>query len=174
MSETFAGSPAGTTYGTYAAAIVYIDARLGDAYRSWEALDVADRKRAMLTATAYLDSQAWLDDYDTFAERDAVAAFVSACYELAALVAADPAVVTPSDQGSLIQSVGAGGAQVTYFHPTSSKLGTAKLLPPVVDRLIGEYLAISQVGGPQGGTSQEGSCDNPFSACEDYDLTGPH
>lgn len=172
MSETFVGSPAGTAYGTYAAAVIYIDARLGDAYRAWEALAEADRKRAMLTATSFLDAMAWLDDYATFAARDAVAAFVSASYELAALVAADPGVVTVADQGNQIQTLSAGGASITYFHPTSARTGSASLLPPVLMRLVGQYLAASEVGGPQGGSSQKGSNDNPFSACEDYDANG--
>lgn len=174
MSEVLAGSPAGTIYGTYAAAVIHIDSQFGDAYRAWEALAVADRKRALLGAAAYLDRISWVDDYDTFAERDALAAFVTASYELAALAAEDASILAASDQGSNIARVYAGGAGVDFFNPTSTRLGSASKLPPILQALIGEHLASTEAATVFGGTGSTGDCENPFSACEDYDRTDPH
>lgn len=182
MSETFTGSPAGTTYGTYAAAVIYIDSQSGAAYRAWELRSVSDRKRDMLTATRYLDRQLWLDAYDTFTERDAYVLadaitypFVFATYELAAMIAADASVVTKADQGSNIARVYAGGAGVDFFNPTSLKFGSADKLPPILMALIGSLLA----GGSAAvlaavGPGVAGEDDNPLSDCEDFDRGEPH
>lgn len=163
----------GTVYGTYAAAVTYITGRYGESYTAWLALSADNRKRTLISAADYIDQQIWQDDYDTFAERDAVPAFVTASYELAVLIAADPEIVQALDQGSNIARVYAGGAGVDYFNPTSSKSGSAPKLPPILMRLIGQYLAASTTGGPDGGSGQEGSCHNPFSECSDYDRSEP-
>lgn len=173
MSEVLPGSPAGTIYGTYAAAVIYVDGQLGDAYRAWEDLDEADRKRALLTATRYLDQQVWVEVADTFAERDAIEAFQHASYELACMVAADPEIVTLSDQGSRISAAGAGGAFVNFAFPTTIAQGTAGLLPPILMRLIGEYLGGSGVSTAIGGIGEPGGCVNPLSECSDYDFSEP-
>ena len=174
MSETFVGSPAGTVYGNYAAGVIYVDSQLGDAYRAWETLTAPDRKRAMLSATAYIDRQSWIEAYDTFAERDVLAAFVTASYELAALVASDPDVVAALDQGSNIARVYAGGAGVDFHFPTSPKSGTAPTLPPVIESLLGRYLLSATGSGPQGGSGVSGDCHNPASDCCDFDRTEPY
>lgn len=174
MSEVLTGSPAGTIYGTYAASVIHIDSQFGDAYRAWEALTEANRKRALLGAAAYLNRQAWVAAYDTFAERDALAAFVTASYELAALAAEDAAVLAATDQGTNIARVYAGGAGVDFFNPTSFRLGTASKLPPILQLLIGAYLAATEAASVFGGTGNTGDEENPFSACHDYDRTDPH
>lgn len=171
MSEVLV-TPAGTIYGTYAAAVIYIDGQFGDAYRAWEALDVADRKRALLGATRYLDRQVWGDDYDTFAARDAIEAFQLACYELAALAAEDASVLGATDQSSNISSVGAGGASVTYFNPTSVESGSASKLPPILMQLLADYMGAADVV-VVGGYSQTGDCESAFSDCEDFDRSEP-
>ncbi len=174
MSEVLVGSPAGTIYGTYALAEIYIDSQYGAGYRAWEALAVAVRKRVLLSAAAYLNRQAWIADYDTFAERDALAAFPIASYELAALAASDPTVLSRLDQGSNIQSAGAGGASVTFFSPTSAARGSATVLPPILMGLVGAYLAISETAGPAASGGVSGSADNPFDGLSDFDRTGPY
>jgi len=175
MSEVVAiGAYNATIYGTFAAATAYLQTQYGDAYTAWLALAADDQKRTLAAATRYLDRQVWVADADTFAERDALEAFQLASYELAAMVAEDPAVISTLDQGSNIQSVGAGGAQVTYFAPTSAKRGSAPTLPPILMQLVGGYLAISEIGGPDGGESVSNDASNPFSDCSDFDRGDPY
>lgn len=176
MSETLTltGGATGQTYGTLAAATTYITAGLGEAYTAWLALAADDKKRALIGATRYLDRQRWVATADTFAERDAIAAFPLACYELAALAGADPTVLTRADQGSNIASVGAGGASVTYFNPTSARFGSASKLPQAAQDLVGAYLATATGGTAIGGLSNAGGSVNPFADINDYDRTEPY
>jgi len=174
MSEvlTIGGAYNATTYGTFADATAYMQTQFGDAYTTWLALAADDQKRTLVAATRYLDRQAWNEDADTFAERDAIAAFATATYELAALAADDPAILTTLDQGSNIQSVGAGGAQVTYFSPTSSKRGSAPVLPPILMNLLGSYLA--STSSVALGDGQSSCAPNPFGSCSDFDRKDPY
>ena len=177
MSElvTVSGSITGTIYGGFAAAGLYIGGSYGAAYTAWLALTTdAAKKQTLITAARYLDRQSWIEAYDTFAERDALAAFVTASYELGALIASDPGIVTKLDQGSNIQSVGAGGAQVTYFSPTSASRGSAPTLPPVIEALIGAFLSSVATSGPQAGSGVSGGCRNPLSDCVDFDRGEPY
>lgn len=174
MSQTLSGDVVGTIYGTVLGAETHIGSRLGDQYAAWLILGENDRNRALVSAASFLDGQVWVALADTFAKRDAIPAFVSASYELAALIAADPDIVTAADQGSNIQSLGAGGANITYFNPTSSRGGTAPRLPPILMRLIGSYLSSSATSiGVAAPIGQAGSCRNPFAECSDYDLVKP-
>jgi hypothetical protein len=165
-------SPDPTIYGTLAEAVAYITAMYGDQYTAWLALSSDNRNRTLVAAARYLDRQVWIDDYDTFAKRDALAAFKTASYELAALIADDPSVISVTDQGSNIARVYAGGAGVDYFNPTSASDGSAPVLPPVIQQLLGAYLAGSTAGtgSPWG---QSGACVNPMSACRDDGRDGP-
>jgi hypothetical protein len=176
MSEvvTIGGSYTATIYGTFAGATAYLQTQYGDAYTAWLALAADDQKRTLAAATRFLDRQAWNEDADTFAERDANEAFQTASYELAALVAEDSTIIAALDQGSNIQSVNAGGAGVSYFNPTSAVRGTAPTLPPILMQLVGGYLAISEVGGPDGGESQDSCARNPFADCSDFDRKDPY
>lgn len=162
-------SPDPTIYGTRAAAVAYITSMYGDAYTAWLALSTDNQNRTLVAAGRYIDRQVWVAAYDTFAERDALAAFPTATYELAALIADDPSVISVTDQGTNIARVYAGGAGVDYFNPTSAKTGSAPKLPPILMDLIGAYLASSAVGGPQGGASQSSGASNPFDDCLNMD-----
>jgi hypothetical protein len=176
MSETVTVSSGitGTIYGTQAAGEAYIGGSYGATYTAWLALATAPRKQTLIAAARYLDRQSWADDYDTFAERDAVEAFQFASYELAVLIARDAAIVTKADQGNNIQSVGGGGApSVTYFSPTSAARGSATVLPPVLHALIGSYLAATS-SAVYGGSGLSGSDENPFDDCSDLDRSEPH
>lgn len=175
MSEVVTiGTATATIYGTFVAATDYLSTMFGDSYTAWTDLEEADQKRTLVAATRYLDRQAWTDDYDTFAERDALEAFQLASYELAALVAEDPAVIAVTDAGSNIKGVGAGGAFVDYFNPTSTQFGSATKLPPILQDLIGQYLASSTALAAIGGDGQAGNCHDPFSDCSDYDRDEPY
>lgn len=174
MSETITvGSASETIHGTFSAADDYNSLNYGDAYDTWNALSDDNKKKTLAAAVRYLNAQTWADDYDTFAERDAVAAFATAQYELAVLIASDASVVQAIDQSSNISSVGAGGASVSYFAPQTVANGTATKLPPVVQRLVGQYLGTSGVT-VFGGYGQEGDEDSPFSDCEDYERGEPY
>lgn len=163
----------GDIYGTLAAAKQYIATKFGETYAAWRALDPDDddRKRTLITAKAYIDSHVWSDEADTVAERDAITAFVDASYELAVMILADPSIIEAADQGSNIQSLGAGSASISFFHPTTKN---ADPLPPILMRLIGSYLGAASSGGPVGGSGQSGSSVNPFSKCKDLDRGEPY
>lgn len=166
-----------TIHGTFVAAKAYIAMQFGETYDAWIALAAigavtADdrKKKTIATAVRYFNAQAWGADADTFAKRDAIAAFATAEYELAVMIAADPSVVAAADQGSNIRAVGAGGANVEYFNPTTD---SAPLLPPILMRMVGRYLAASS-DVPMTGGGQSGSCSNPFSSCEDPGRRDPY
>lgn len=173
MSETltFVNTAQARIYGSLAGALTY----LGSESTDWDDLATDETlQRLFVRAGRYLDHLPWEDDYSTFAARDALdlddgsvgdAAFPfrAASYELARLALADESVLTVADQSSNIQSLGAGGAQVTYFSPTSVERGTATALPPVLMKLIGGYLQAPSLAAA-GGRGQSGSCVNPFSS----------
>lgn len=187
MSEPLTiGTGTATIYGSFAGATAYFDTSGSEAAAAFQGLaDDTARKKKLVDATRYLNKIGYTTDYLTFAARDALdlgtgdadAAFPfrAACYELAALAAADASVLTVEDQGSNIRAVSAGGASVEYFAPTSAARGTASALPPVIMALIGPYLATSvDLLDQAGGTGETGSCSNPFGDCRDYDRREPY
>jgi hypothetical protein len=176
---TLSTSETETIHGTFALAKAYIAMMFGDAYDTWRnlaavgAVTADDRKKQTLAAAVrYLNAQTWLDDYDTFAERDAVTAFATAQYELAVLIANDPSVVTALDSGSNIRAVSASGASVEYFAPTSPGNRATKL-PPVIQRLLGSYLSVSSTV-VVAGFAATGDCESQFSDCADTDRDEPY
>lgn len=169
MSEliTLTGGATETIHGTYAAAVTYWEMSYGDAFDTISALSADNRKRCLATAVRYFNRQSWTEDADTFAERDAITAFATAQYELAALIAEDPSVVSAVDTGSNVSSLSAGSASIEFFNPTTD---AAPILPPIIDNLIGEYLSGPSTGVTIiGGFGNAGSACNPFSDDEDYD-----
>jgi hypothetical protein len=174
MSEVITvGTGTETIHGTYAGAIAYVDIMFGETYSTWSALAADDQKKTLAAAVRFLNAQSWAEAYDTFAERDLIAEFATAQYELAVLVANDPSVIQEADQGSNIQSLQAGSAGITFFNSTtSSGARSAPKLPPVLMRLLGGYLAASALSGPDGGESRPSCADNPF--FHDYKRSGPY
>lgn len=172
-TETLTTNETGQAYGSLAAAKTYIATKYGDTYAAWRALNANDddRKRTLITAKAYIDSQVWQDAYASDTARDAVTAFVSASYELAVMILADPTVVTLADQGSNIQQVSASGASVTYFNSTTK---AAPKLPPVLMRLVGQYLAAASGITATAGWGQSGSSTDPMSECEQDKRNRPY
>jgi hypothetical protein len=164
-----------TIYGTFAAAKDYIASTYGPQYTTWTALSDDDKKRTLIAALRYLEAFAW--DPTTaadFATRDAIAAFPQAEYELAVIVAGDPDVPGNIDQGSNIRGVGAGSARVDFFAPQSALFGTAPVMPQIVQRLVGQYLATSTASSGGAPDGQEASCESPFSPCEEYRRNWPY
>ncbi len=184
MSETitFTNGAQARIYGSRAGALGY----LGGETTDWDTVETdEDLQRLLVRASRYLDRLPWSTDYTDFDVRDAVdladgslgdAAFPfrAAMYELARLALDDDSVLTVDDQGSNIQSMGAGGAQITFFSPTSSQRGTAAILPLPVLKLIGGYLDASADDiAAEGGDGDTGSCVNPFGPCRDFDRNEP-
>lgn len=157
--------------GTYDGAVAYVEPMLGERYEAWFALDETKRKKSLVNAVRFLNALLWGEEADTFEKRDAIAAFATAQYELAVLVVEDSTVTDAADQGSNIQSMGAGSAQITFFNPTTKN---ADPLPPILMRLVGKYLAATSGRGPVGGSGQSGASVNPFSQCEDLDRGEPY
>lgn len=171
MSEVITvGTASETIHGTFDAGVAYISMLYGEAADAWLALPEDSQKRTLASAVRYLNAQNWDDDYDTFEKRDAIAAFAIAEYELAVLIADDASIVAESDQGSNIASLGAGSASISFFHPTTRG---ADRLPPVLMRLVGQYLAASRTRGANGGSGESSDARNPFSDCSDFDPNGP-
>jgi len=172
MSEVITiGTGSETILGTYDGAVAYVETMLGTRYDTWIAANETTRKKSLVSAVRFLNAQVWSEDADTFAERDAIDAFHNAQYELAVMIVEDSTVTDAADQGSNIQSMGAGSAQITFFNPTTKN---ADPLPPILMRLVGPYLSVSMTGLLDGGASQGGSCVNPFSSCKDLDREEPY
>jgi hypothetical protein len=71
--------------------------------------------------------------------------------EAAMLFAVDnAATAAQADQASNIHSLQAGSASITYFRSTSVDDGTADVLPPILDRLVGLWLSGTGIGDESG------------------------
>lgn len=172
MSEilTITGGHQGTTLGTLAAATSHMQTRYGSGYATWLGLSPDDQKRTLIAATEYIDRQSWKADADTFAKRDALAAFPKAAYELAALLSEDDTLVTMLDGGAELSSVGASGVSVS-FRERTAKRGAGLVLPGIVAQLVGKYLVTA---GSATAKAQSSNADNPFEAVSDCDRTEPY
>lgn len=177
MSEDIAiGTGTEKILGSYDDAVAYIEPMLGERYEAWMAGDATKRKKSLVNAVRFLNAQNWGSDADTFEKRDALVLngkpiFQEAQYELAVLVTEDSTVTDAADQGSNIQSMVAGTASLTFFNST---MKAAAKLPPILMRLIGRYLGAPTTSTLDGGSSQGGSCVNPFSDCADFDRKRPY
>lgn len=170
MSEVLViGTGSETVYGTQAGAIAYLTMMLGTRYDVWRALSSDDQKRTLATVRRFLDRYSWIESANTFAKRDALADFVSASYELAAVCAEDPSRLTSSG-GDGVSSVSGGGVSVSFFSPESSVSGGGKL-PDVVGQLLGKYLATVTITG---GYGVAGDAVSAFDDDSDYDRNRPY
>lgn len=178
MSEavTLTSGATGTVYGSLAAALLVLDTYIGDEYVAFIALDANTRKRAQIAAGRVIDSLNYADDYDTFAERDALQADASlpndqgypfrvASYLLAALGAFDSDLFSLSTQDQQVTSISIAGASLGLSGAARTDLTIASQLPSDVLALLSPYLDAAATGGlsAQGGRGQAGSDCNPFS-----------
>jgi hypothetical protein len=171
MSEatTLTSGQSATIYGSFAAASDYAATMFGPTYAAWRALQPDDQKRTLIAASRFFDAQGWDPaTAGTMADRDAIAAFPQASYELAVMIADDPTVLQTQDQGTNVRAVGAGSARVEFFNPTSAASGTAPLLPPPIMRLVGRYLALSVISMGGAPESQAAGCSSPFASTAEY------
>lgn len=142
----------------------YIGQRFGPSYTAWLLLSTDDKSRTMVSATSYIDSLQWqgtptglvngnvtflqwprsgIDGVDPLTVPTQI---VNATFELAVLIAAAPDLVQNVDSGSNVQSMGAGPASLSFFRPTFAANGSATVLPPLINRMIGQWLAGSGAG----------------------------
>lgn len=158
----------------------YISARFGPSYTAWLALTDDDKNRTLVSATSYIDSLQWqgtatgtvngnvtflqwprsgIDGVDSTTVPTQI---VNATFELAVLIAADPDLPQNADSGSNVQSMGAGPAQMSFFRPTFAANGSASVLPPLINRMIGQWLAGA-------GVALAGAKISGINACSDFD-----
>lgn len=142
-----------TIYGTSDGANVYWESSLGGTADAW-ADNAAKRDRALVQATRLIDRIQWIETADTFAERDAIQAFVDASYEIAGLLIVDPTFFTSETSGSNVKAIYAGdGVGVQFWAPT---LGITGRFPVQIQELIGAYL-VGQSGGLVSGSFSSGT-----------------
>jgi hypothetical protein len=166
-------------YGNDAEANTYFKTRIGAG--AWDAVEVLDKRKGLLTATRYLDRLRWVGTKTSPSQplawpREGVtdlegAAVVGtpdkvkfACYELAFALTQDASILdNASGTTGNKKRVKAGSVEVEYFRMTS---GTR--LPTVVHEWIREFLTgIGEVEfAIASGTSEEGSFFNTS-----YDVT---
>lgn len=175
-------------YGGLPACVHYLRPASDDSAIAFKALSSDDQGSRLIDATRYIDEMMWqgaatglvgvdpttlqwprsglTDQYGNPLDSTTVPIqVVNAAFEMAAILAGDPSASSNVDQGSNLQSMGAGGASLSFFRPTSAADGTASRLPTVVDRLIGRWLAssVSVAGGFISGTNAH---SNFLSVCD--------
>jgi hypothetical protein len=179
-------------YGGLTAATHYLLAKIGDAGTAWRSLTPDDQARMLIEASRYIDEQSWqglpttpavggtalkwprtgvIDATGVAVDSTTVPAnIVNAAFELAAILADDPDVIANADAGTNVKGVKAGSAAVDFFVPTSAADGSAPIFPPVVQRLVAQYLASSDLGG--GVVS--GTCgESKFEDSDKFERTWP-
>lgn len=145
----------------------YLQAAIGDGADDWRALIVASnadqRSRILVAASRFIDSLAWqgvptvpsvggttlqwprsnivLGDGTVVDPNSVPAPIAQGVMELCALIADDSSVLSQADSGSNIQSLQGGPARIQFFRPQSPQDGNATVLPVVLNRLVGRYLA---------------------------------
>lgn len=180
MSESITLTNAtATIYGSLAGARAYLGAESEDWDVSADSGITTDMRRALVKARRLLDRLSYLDDYDTFAERDAVdlgtgggdAAFPfrAASYILADLGRDDESIFG-SASTSDIASMSAGGASITYRNESKATLVAG--LPDSVLELLADYLDTGDnlaLIGAEGPTTSDTVDTNPFGEDADFD-----
>ena len=190
FTETLTTGESCEVYGGLTAANAYLAFAVSAASTAWAALaGTPDKQKACLgAATRMLDGLGWqgtptgsvdtsppvtttlawpranvTDEFGNAVSSTAVpTGIVNGCFELAALIAANPTVQDQLDAGSNVASIGGGGApEIRFFRPTSVQDGNAPVLPLVVLRLVGQYLASATavVTGQSFGVSNDGDSD---------------
>lgn len=171
----------------------YVGSQFSPQGVAWLGLSEEDQGRTLVSATRYLDAQAWSGTATRIAGgvattlafprtglvRDSAPVdpttvppeVQDAVCELAVAIAAKPGLVGQLDQGSNLKSVsGGGGVGASFFAPSSAALGTATVMPVQVQRLVGRYLATP---GADGSFGASGGRESQFSQRRRYSLIWP-
>jgi len=149
----------------------YMNGRFGTA--AWDAASNNSRRRAIISATRWLDRQPWLstptdvvtpqplenprlalEDCNGTAVLDTIVAndIVEAQWELAQIILADSTAQESAGQGTNLKPAKAGPAEVEFFRNTEGPSRDTRL-PTIPHDLIkcfigGSGLGIPHVGGP--------------------------
>jgi hypothetical protein len=174
-------------------ALDYLQDAFGPTYDAWTALDTSMQQKTLNQAARYLNVLPWQgtptgplgsDPASLVWPRTGVTVDGVAIdslttpsdvthgqFELAVLINTDPTLPGKLDQGSNIQAANAGGGTgVTFFAPTSARQGTATVLPVIVQRLVGKYLAMPDDAGSFGASGK--SC-SAFRQSAQFGLSWP-
>jgi hypothetical protein len=173
-------------YGDETGLKTYMAGKLGSV--NYDAATAADRKKALVSATRWIDREKWsgvltdaitpqplafprtgLTDCEENAvdENTVPPEVIDACYELVEILLGDATATSKSNQSSNVKKVGAGTAQVQFFragNPDGSGL-TAGIFPTEAQKLLRCYLpGTTGIAGPLvSGTDQESSfCEDDF------------
>lgn len=167
---TFDNGAMGRIYGSLTGAL----SLLGSETTEWDDVTTDESlQRLLVRASRYLDKLPWQDDYDTFAERDALdlgtgdgdAAFPfrAASYRLANAALLDESLMSFSTSDADVSSMSAGGTSISLRNVQSEAQSAIARLPEDVLVLVGRYLDYGGATG-MGGTGVTGSECNPFAS----------
>lgn len=177
-------------HGTESGANAYFAARLDAA--AWNDASGTDRKRALITMARWFDRLetnppaqwtgektggsgqvlSWPRDGAT-CNGEAVpdgttpAAVITAEYEGALALLADPSIQTTLSQGTLLKRARAGSAEVEFFGPTRGSADDTPL-PAILWQLIGCYLEVATATPP---TVEGNTGTSFFESSPNYGLT---
>lgn len=147
MATVTIGADTFNIYGTLAGATSYMAGSFGPQYTKWRALVPDDQKRTLVTTAIYFDVLGMASAGSPITHDTGLTDVINASYEMAALVAQNPAIISALSSGSNIKSVGAGPATVEFFAPV-----VGPSVPVIVMRMIGKYLPSPTVSdGTNGG-----------------------
>lgn len=179
--ETVTSYSAVEVYGGVSACLQYHGTKYSPAATTLLGLSSDDQKRCLISATAVFEALIWQGQQNTAGNPGTVlqwprsnvtdrdgnavgasvipAAIVNGCFEMAAIVAANPLAVTAPDANLNVQSFGEGPAHVTLFAQVQN--GNTTGLPEVVRRLVGQYLGATNNAfyGKSTGVSGDGDGD---------------
>lgn len=177
-------------HGTLGGAQQYLEASIGSHADAWRALVAAgnddQQGRLLVAATRVLYTLNWqgtptVANQKTAFPRDGVEDVadgttpddvVSAEYELAALAAANPSVLSAMSTGSNVKKMTAGPVDIEYFRPTDV-LETALPLPKAVYDLIAKYFKQTSDGSLAAAYGvdpcDESAAESQFEDCDAYE-----
>ncbi|HSN29507.1 MAG TPA: hypothetical protein VLT45_24635 [Kofleriaceae bacterium] len=150
-----------TMYGTYVAGTAYLAFLQGSRGDAWRGLDADSKKRAFVMAKRKLDALAWDPTLaGSQVLREAIPAFVTASYELAAIVGED---ISQLSGGDGVTAISGGGVSVSFDPQVTG--ASPGVLPVEVLALIATYLKSPTASGfaatgtdePAFGTDSDGN-----------------
>jgi len=196
VSITGVSSPI-EVYGGLPACDDYVLTMIGDGADAYRALTANgdDRKRLLVGATRFIDRPSWQGvatlaggttlqwprsgvvnpDGSPVDSASVPAAILQAVFELVALAATDPDVLSAFDSGNNVKKLDADGTSIEFFRPTSALDGTATVLPQVVNQLIGKWLATALATADTGARGESFGTDgcSQFDDCDTLKRWSP-
>lgn len=176
MGQVTIGGNVFEIYGELADALVHLSTSLTGEAEAFLDEDTATQSKGLRQATLAIDRKSWqgeaavdgqelawprsnvIDKYGEDVDDSAVPVNIEwACYELAAILVANPGALNRTTGNSNVSSVGAGSTRVAFF-----KADPGDEFPKVVQELIGQYLgsATAATVAYAGGTDTESNFDD--------------